>query len=406
MEASPKGPLVYETWKAISVRGETASGSYEVRLYTDAPIEEFYQREYGPYLFIHTGHPEVEGPQCVPALVLLMPDISNSIAGLYMTSNLVFHEPWEKETSDRPAVAPPDIQSDMHRYHAGVLHDEVAALTSLALGIRLKASGSVRWFDPYTGEKGRPTYRHDLSTPSYSRQFSTYVIPDAVTPRDFAPELLNAIPTLEPQAATALIKAARRYQQGLWLSESEPEETWEKLVDAVEAAAEYWNEDVGQSVEWLRGASAMQEFVTLLEQAGGEELLGQAANLIAPLVKVTTRFIGFILHYLPPAPEQRPGIEGQVPWSKTKLRDPLSTIYDYRSRSHHGGQAFPLPMCRPPERRDHWKAPAEKTLYLSTEHPTAVWRAEDTPLSLHMFAYLVRGSLCNWWQKRCPKRCV
>ena len=191
MEASPKGPLVYETWKAISVRGETASGSYEVRLYTDAPIEEFYQREYGPYLFIHTGHPEVEGPQCVPALVLLMPDISNSIAGLYMTSNLVCHEPWEQETSDRPAVAPPDIQSDMNRYHAGVLHDEVAALTSLALGIRLKASDSVRRFDQYTGEKGRPTYRHDLSKPSYSRKFSNYVIPDAVTPRDFAPELFR-----------------------------------------------------------------------------------------------------------------------------------------------------------------------------------------------------------------------
>jgi hypothetical protein len=406
MGASPKGPLVYETWKALSVRSETASGSYEVRLYTDAPIEEFYQREYGPYLFIHTGHPEVEGPQCVPALVLRMPDISNSIAGLSMTSNLVFHEPWEKETNDRPAVAPPDIQSDMNRYHAGVLHDEVAALTSLALGIRLKASGSVRRFDQYTGAKGRPTYQHDLSTPNYARKFSNYVIPDAVTPRDFAPELLNVIPTLEPQAAIALIKAARRYQQGLWLSESDPEETWEKFVDAVEAAAEYWNEDVGRSVDWLRGAKDMQEFVKLLEEAGGEALLSQAADLIAPRLRVTARFIGFILHYLPPAPAQRPGREGQVPWSKTKLRDPLSMIYDYRSRSHHGGQAFPLPMCRPPERRDGWKAPAEKTLYLSTEHPTAVWRAEATPLSLHMFAYLVRGSLCNWWQKGCPKRCV
>lgn len=404
MEAAPKGPLVYETWKAISVQDKTVSGSYEVQLYTDAPLVAFYEKKYGPYLFSGTGHPGVESPQCVPALVLRMPDIINTTAGEYWIEYLAHADDFEPTSSPQPAVAPSDIKSDMTRYHAGGLHDEVAALTSLALGVRLKASGSVRRFDPLTGASGRPTQQHALSTPRYVQKWSTYVIPDAATQRDFTPDLLETMPHLTPQAATALIKAARRYQHGLWVAESEPEETWEKLVDAVEAAALYWNEEGGKSIEWLRGASEMQTLVKLLESAGGVALLSQVAELLGPNLRVTTRFINFLLHYLPPAPEPRPGIEGQVSWSKNKLRDILSTVYNYRSRAHHDGQAFPLPMCRPPITYDGWKAPAEKSPYLSAEHASAVWRAEDTPLALHIFAYIVRGSLCQWWQKGCPQK--
>jgi len=41
----------------------------------------------------------------------------------------------------------------------------------------------------------------------------------------------------------------------------------------------------------------------------------------------------------------------------------------------------------------------EKSLGLATQSQGAIWNAEDTPMLLHLFEYIVRKSLLAWWKK-------
>ncbi len=37
------------------------------------------------------------------------------------------------------------------------------------------------------------------------------------------------------------------------------------------------------------------------------------------------------------------------------------------------------------------------THYISAGAAGAVWQAKDLPMYLHIFAYITRGTLLNWW---------
>src|SRR5262249_20942223 len=123
-----------------------------------------------------------------------------------------------------------------------------------------------------------------------------------------------------------------------------------------------------------------------------------ALDILAPhvahLFKATSRFLKLAERFMPEAPQLRPSV-GQIKWTRRGLKDALSLVYEWRSRALHAGVPFPAPMCEPPMHFEN--AYAEKSPGIASHSRNATWMSEDTPLNLHIFDYITRGSLLNWW---------
>src|SRR5260221_420792 len=109
-----QGPSVYENWKA-ALHGSPSYGAYEHALFTDAEITSSVTAGFGPYQFLN-AIPFAGSEGVRPWIVLRFEDHLGQEHEL---------TPMEKTNDDL--------------YHGGSLDDEVAALVSLSLGIRLKS---------------------------------------------------------------------------------------------------------------------------------------------------------------------------------------------------------------------------------------------------------------------------
>lgn len=195
-----EGPPAYENWKA-AIAGTPSQGAREHALFTDAHIVG--EQSYGPYRLINTV-PQPQTHSLSPVLVLRR----------------------ELHLAQRPGDLKMD-KTDTRRYHGGSLEDEIAALVSLCLGVRLKAGPSVRQFDPGGDPRGRPIA---WSVPAKSDPVlvkpagSLRVLPRVLgkhSLEDTAP--LVSFPVFLPGDAVALVRTARLYQDAVWIAESEPE---------------------------------------------------------------------------------------------------------------------------------------------------------------------------------------
>jgi hypothetical protein len=199
------------------------------------------------------------------------------------------------------------------------------------------------------------------------------------------------------------VRAARSYQAALWAAaEDDPRQSWLKLIGAVEAAAHHWARRDASPVEQLR---AVEPDLAERLQAAGGGLLEAVAERFAPGLQSTRRMLTFTLNFLPPPPEPRPTV-GALAWSKKKMRKHLNTIYGTRSQDLHTGIPVPAPMCQPPHlvkaeqsERSGWRSAwTETPSGRSPAVATAAWQAEDTPMLLRTFEYIVRNVLLNWWK--------
>jgi hypothetical protein len=197
-----------------------------------------------------------------------------------------------------------------------------------------------------------------------------------------------------------LVKAARLYQEAVWISDVDPALSWLFLVSAVETAANYWRAGEDPPLERLR--DSLPDLAQLLNQAGGDALEEKVAVQITPLMGATKKFTDFLLEFCPPPPQPRPPDPFALDWSRGSLKKAFNKIYAYRSKALHDGTPFPYPMCDPP--RD-WGggALAEK------EHPAAatwgfgaVWVSGDLPMLLNIFHYIARHALLKWWDQLAP----
>jgi len=285
-------------------------------------------------------------------------------------------------------------KTDAERYHGGILPDEIAALVSLALGIRLKSGGMTRHFE--RDPRGTPVAWDSRPAPILLKGTMGTVLPEALGTRSLMDiEPLALLPKCSPRNAIVLVRAARLYQDALWIVESEPALSWLMLVSSVETAAGLWNTINDSPLEKLRAAKPT--LVELLESTGIDDLPTQVAEHITDSLGATKKFRDFILAFLPPPPSKRPYDWACHPWKRQALREAMNKIYNYRSRALHGGIPFPAPMCEPPYRDEGWEAPAETPLGLAAHRMGGVWVAEDIPLLLHTFEYIVRQVLLKWW---------
>lgn len=368
-----EGPQVYDNWIA-AIEGKPSFGAYEIPLFTDAYVYGTIEKGYGPYRLLNCFPRQQKFGLVQPVIVL-------------RAENHIPFDPLSVSLMEK---------TDDELYHGGDIADEVAALISLSMGIRVKAGSPTRSFAPNGDPRGDPCLPEE---PNPLLRVGIYapILPEAIGHHSLLDtDVLSLIPTLPVSDAVVVIRVARLYQDGLWLSESDPQLCWLLLISAVETAAGYWRSEKELPIERL--PASRPELEQLLLEAGGEPLAEKVAIMISDSIGSTKKFVDFIEQFLPVPPTKRPGEAAQHEWTPSALRKSLRVVYQYRSKALHGGKPFPLPMCDPPVKLEEWTAPAEIPSGLATSALGGTWLIEDTPILLHTFEYIVRNALLNWWR--------
>jgi len=204
--------------------------------------------------------------------------------------------------------------------------------------------------------------------------------------------------SLTPGQAVALVRAARSYQEAMWIAEGAPETAWLLFVSAVEIAANQWRAEDEDPVGRLRASRTGGEVERLLRERGGDdgdEFVAQVAALLADSMGATKKFTDFMMTFLPDPPAERPHEFYQLSWESPDMKKILAKVYGYRSDALHGGIPFPAPMCAAPHQHDGLAAETPGTAHSALG---AVWTKKDLPMLLHTFEYIVRRALLKWWQ--------
>ena len=362
---------------SLGVSDEDTVVVVEYQFYSDAHITGQFTNGVGPYSFLNAV-PFPSSPGVVNAPIILRAEIH------------------------LPQALPDMSKTDESRYHGGWFIDELAALTSVALGVRIRAGGESRRFEPGQDPYGHPSdfrYRPKPGVHVQSNRQSL-ILPSVVDTHSMSQlEIMKSVPRIKPARYVNLIRACRSYQDALWIAESEPNLAWLMFVSALETAAnDVYTADASPGERLRQSKSDLAE---LLKEHGGDELVDQVAKLIADTLGATQKFIKFTLRFKPNEPDQRPSHDlFQVKWSNTGLRDILDKVYQYRSRVLHDGIPFPAPMLRPPF-YDSSDSPASEVPFtgLASHSHGGTWTPKDVPINLHCFHYITRGALLKWWEE-------
>lgn len=301
-----------------------------------------------------------------------------------------FHLPLYSETL-------PEDQGNEH-YHGGGIEDEVAALTSLELGVRMKAGAISRRFEQGDDPRGAPV--------SYSRRFgespqllktASPVIPSLAGQAKLSTRLLDHLGEVSPTDSIALTRCARLYQDAVWIADSAPELSWLLLVSAVETAAVHWRTEREDAYESVRRSGS--PLVHAVREAGGDDLLEALSPQLAQFTGATGRFVRFLLEYGPSGPTGevddvagQPGL-GRLDWSPKNLRRTYGRVYELRSNALHNGRPFPYPMCVSPRQI----GPHGSETPVVTGAMGARWDPSEVPLVLATFERITREALLAYW---------
>jgi len=374
----PRGPYAYENWLAAEAGGPFESG-YEFPLYSDAEFRPQATRFWGPYTLFNT---------------LSGPSPYSSVRPIFVLGIDLHLKPLD--LVDMYAET-----TEVGRYLGGGPELELAALCSLAMGIRLKHGGMTRVFNKQKEYPRGLPYGADVEGATRrTGGLTTGILPEVLK---FEVTDVDRVPTyrfMTPAQAIALARAAKLYQDAVWVAEGEAELSWLFLVSAIETAADSWyGAEKRSPAEELR--ELRPEVAARLQRAGDDSLVEDIAGLFAGTLGATKKFLSFLLEFIPPAPTKRPP-EAQVSWSPDEMKGFLKVIYGHRSKALHDGVPFPPVMCQRPHQAQGWEVPAEAPVEGTYRNAYGVWKRENTPMFLHTFEYIVRGALLKWWDSMVP----
>ncbi len=367
-----KGPFIYLNWIAAN-RGKEPLSICEYPLFTDAHITGEATEGYGPYKFINLV-------PILPKPGLVRPGIVLRLEHHFRYTRIDLTE------------------TNTEFYHGGGFLEEISALFSLAIGIRTKSGGLIRQFEPNGDPLGRPVGYVDRQNPILG--FGPHrglILPRVVGTHSLGKLIpLSWLLEISPEDAIALIRAARLYQDALWIAESEPALSWIMFVSALETAANQWRRKKDSPIARLRASKL--ELLELLRKNCCQGIPEKVAGIIADSLGSTNKFVNFVLKFLPDEPKERPIKWQQIKWSRTSIRKILSKIYDYRSRALHDGTPFPTPMCEPPFYNAEWGVTYSEKPLGAEGAMGGTWLPDDIPILLHTFENITRGALLNWWK--------
>lgn len=291
-----------------------------------------------------------------------------------------------------PVVGGELTPANSNSYHGGTSSDEVSALASLALGVRLRVAGTAQMSLLHEiGHPREPIVMEVIPLAQPGSPGREY-IPAALTrPADLGSlELLQSYPQFSEATQIALARAARAYTTGLWWANEDPNQAWLQFVTAIEIAAgcrKATNHDPEDLVQ-----DSWPELWEIVKSAPNRR---RVCEMLAPQVRATRKFIDFLVDLAPDPPQMRPPFN-RLDWADT--RSHARIIYGHRSKALHDGKAFPLPMLELP-RIDEDGATQEVPLGLNTSGLGGIWDAAEAPMLLATFEHLVRGSLLRWWNQ-------
>ncbi len=261
----------------------------------------------------------------------------------------------------------------------------------------MRAGGESRCFSGLDDPLGRPIGWDHRPMPVLNLDRNELVLPEVVGEHSL--EELNRLELLlrlSPPQAVAIVRAARLYEDALWIVESEPSLAWLMIVSSLETAANQWQTEDGTAVERL--TDAKPDLVKILKATGGDSLVETVAAAIEPSLGATRKFVKFMLHFLPPAPKIRPSEPFQILWDERPMKKIFTKVYEYRSKALHEGKPFPAPMCAPACKLDVDGYVEKGTFALAEGSCGGVWKANAVPISLHTFHHIARGVLLKWWE--------
>lgn len=87
--------------------------------------------------------------------------------------------------------------------------------------------------------------------------------------------------------AVAVLRAARLYQQGIWIADDDPSQAWVQLVSALETAANAAESQLPPPLERVR--NSWPELAAVLDRVGEEA--ESVARVIARVIKAKAKFL-------------------------------------------------------------------------------------------------------------------
>ncbi len=372
------GPPGWRIWRA-ALTGAPGDGGSESLIYTDSYLVGEVIEDLGPFQLFATV--------AEPLRSVLAP-------------RLVLRAQWH-DPGLPPERSKTKIKKEGSRWLALSVDAEIACLVGLIIGCRARSGGNVRTFSA-DDLVGRPMYAEHTTPVALDPAYRLPMMPDLVGARFHVPlitKVLAQYPDIGAQDATTLVRAARHYATALWVADNDPEQAWLQLVSAVETVASQWRATAADPATLFAEHFPVPAQL-IRESFGGDQLLTAISPHFVRFIGASRRFEDFIEEYKPAPPYPRPpngkNATPQVDWND--LRPIVKAIYKHRSALLHNGTPFPADLCTPPLMID--EIPEEKPLGLSSTSGNTTWSIEDTPIRLHTFAHLARGTILNWWASR------
>jgi len=368
------GTDAWRNWNAFS-DGKPESENADDELYSDRRF---------------VGGPLTLGPHTLSAILRRDHNAPLPRVGLAVRLHVGVHEYLTPDVVVDGELA----EANSDAYHGGNASDEIAALVSLILGVRLRVAGTAQLSGIHEqGKAGTPIHLEVMPLAHPGRPGREF-IPDTSTRPAHLDRLdrLASFPHLEETAQVQLVRAARAYAAGLWWANEDQNQSWLHLVTAVEIGANYRQTVLAKPVELIE--KLWPELWAAL-QPSDESVRVNVSKLLAQQIRATKKFIDFLVQCAPDAPDLRPPF-GDLDW--TKMADHARRIYGHRSAALHSGKPFPLPMLEQPRQEENG-ANQEVPFGLTTGGLGGIWAAIEAPMLLGTFEYIARGALLTWWDE-------
>ncbi|HCA3582007.1 TPA: hypothetical protein MO343_004398 [Salmonella enterica subsp. enterica serovar Ball] len=284
-------------------------------------------------------------------------------------------------------------------FHGGWFTDEIAALISLKLGVRAHSGSVTRDYNYYTPEHGLPRAEQNPPPPLLTKKKSL-IVPFCKKNIDIAQlTQINNIHRLEESDFNYLIRAARSFQDSLWICESSPNLAWLLMISALETAAQQWDRSKGSNIEKFQQSKPV--LFGKLNNDQYKELIPIIADEFSSTFGAGKKFRDFCINFFPSEPEERPELGG-IKWTKQNLKNIFIKVYELRSTALHTGQPFPPPMCSIPDKHFGISEQAVTSIAISTLGGT--WTSKEAPINLNIFFHMTHSILNKWWNSLYPSK--
>src|SRR5580704_7953198 len=130
-------------------------------------------------------------------------------------------------------------------------------------------------------------------------------------------ERIFNIQNLRSDTCAVLLRAARMYQEALWLTESATPIAWLLLVSAVETAASHF---CNQETDTLSNLREWNPKLYHTIESGDETILQAVADQLHQISGSTRKFLEFTMRFRPAEPACRPPEKFRVAWADSDLR--------------------------------------------------------------------------------------